>query len=74
MVYVGDIVISGSDVVGIKETKEWLKSKLHIKDLGQLHYFLGIEVVRKPQGIYLTHKKYVSDMLHESGMSLAKPT
>lgn len=34
MVYVGDIVISGSDVVGIKETKEWLKSKLHIKDLG----------------------------------------
>lgn len=46
IVYVDDIVITGSDVLGIQEAKLWLKSKLNIKDLGILRYFLGIEVLR----------------------------
>lgn len=36
IVYVDDIVVSGSDTCGIQDTKSWLKSKLHIRDLGHL--------------------------------------
>lgn len=44
VVYVDDIIISGSDVCGIVDMKKSLQSQLHIKDLGKLLYFLGTEV------------------------------
>lgn len=68
LVYVDDIVISGSDEHGIQATKVWLKSKLYIKDFGLQQYFLGIEVLRHQQGIYLSEKIYVEDRLKEIGM------
>nr|GEV34384.1 hypothetical protein [Tanacetum cinerariifolium] len=43
LVYVDDIVITGSDVEGINEFKLFLSTKFLIKDLGALKYFLGIE-------------------------------
>ncbi|MFS7946899.1 putative RNA-directed DNA polymerase [Helianthus anomalus] len=44
-----------------------------IKDLGPLHYFLGIEVVRSGLDLILSQKKYISDLLHRSGLSDCKP-
>jgi hypothetical protein len=44
-----------------------------MKDLGELRYFLGIEVARSKQGISLSQKKYVSDLLCETGMLACKP-
>lgn len=49
-----------------------LKSKLNIKDLGQLQYFLGIEVLRSDEGILLCQNKYAMDMLKEAGLLEAK--
>lgn len=43
IVYVNDIIISGSDVIGIEEVKGYLKKAFQTNDL--LHYFLGIKVV-----------------------------
>lgn len=68
-VYVDDIVISASDVNRIQETKAWLQSKLQIKDLGKLQHFLGIEVARQHEGIFLSQKKYIMDMLGETGLT-----
>lgn len=56
IVYVDDIVLTSNDQIGIQETKMWLNSKLQIKDLGQLQYFLGIEVTRTHEGIYLSQE------------------
>jgi hypothetical protein len=39
-----------------------------VKDLGKLKYFLGIEVARSARGIVLTQRKYVLDLLNETGM------
>jgi len=47
---------------------ENLRREFEIKDLGQLRYFLGIEVVRSPRGIVLSQRKYVLDLLDETGM------
>ncbi|XP_021818432.1 uncharacterized protein LOC110760477 [Prunus avium] len=44
-----------------------------MKDLGDLKYFLGIEVARSTTGIFLSQRKYVLDVLTETGMLGCKP-
>ena len=44
-----------------------------MKDLGELRYFLGIEVARSNQGIFLSQRKYVMVLLKETGMFTYKP-
>lgn len=66
IVYVEDIVISGSDATGINETKWWLHSQLHIKDLGELQYFSRIVVSRNKHGLLSSQEKYVRDLLSET--------
>ncbi|KAA0062809.1 Cysteine-rich RLK (RECEPTOR-like protein kinase) 8 [Cucumis melo var. makuwa] len=50
------------------------KDQFHMKDLGQLKYFLGIKVMRSKKGIYLSQRKYVLDLLSEIGKLGAKPS
>ncbi|KAK2968669.1 hypothetical protein RJ640_004028 [Escallonia rubra] len=73
VVYVDDIVITGDDCTGITSLKKFLQTKFHTKDLGQLKYFLGIEVTRSKKGIFLSQRKYVLDLLVETGKAGAKP-
>ncbi|CAL1403572.1 unnamed protein product [Linum trigynum] len=65
LLYVDDMVITGSDPTGIDQLKDGLKQAFSIKDLGNLSYFLGLEVSRNDQGILLSQKKYISDLLGE---------
>ncbi|XP_070677941.1 uncharacterized protein [Malus domestica] len=44
LIYVGDILITGNDPNAIRDLKNFLNSRFKIKDLGDLKYFLGIEV------------------------------
>ncbi|XP_071694977.1 secreted RxLR effector protein 161-like [Rutidosis leptorrhynchoides] len=44
-----------------------------MKDLGKLKYFLGIEVLRSQQGIFICQKKYILDLLVETRMIDCKP-
>jgi hypothetical protein len=67
-VYVDDIVITGDDVEEIKCLKENLGRAFEVKDLGPLRYFLGIEIAWSPKGIVLSQRKYVLDLLVETGM------
>ena len=46
VVYVDDIVITGSDSKGILSLKSFLHNQFHTKDLGMLKYFLGFEAMR----------------------------
>jgi hypothetical protein len=72
-VYVDDIVITGDDVEEIKCLKENLGRAFEVKDLGPLRYFLGIEIARSPKGIVLSQRKYVLDLLAETGMLGCRP-
>ena len=67
LVYVDDIIITGSDKVGIQETKEFLKSVFEIKDLGEMKYFLGIEICRSKEGLFMSQRKYTLDLLKDAG-------
>ncbi|XP_071683308.1 uncharacterized protein [Lolium perenne] len=67
-VYVDDIIITGDDEVEISRLKDSLRKEFEVKDLGQLKYFLGIEIARSPKGIVLSQRKYVLDLLSDIGM------
>lgn len=73
VVYVDDIVITSDDEEEILDLKKNLARSFEVKDLGHLHYFLGIEVAYGTQGIYLSQRKYVLDLLSETSMLECKP-
>lgn len=52
--------------------KEFLSTNFHMKDLGNLRYFLGIEVDRSDKGFFLSQKKYTTDLVKEYGMTGAR--
>lgn len=49
-----------------------LENKFKLKDLGQLNYFLGIEVSKSPDGIFLSQRKYILEIFEESRLSRVK--
>ena len=53
--------------------KRYLQNSFRTKDLGKLLYFLGIEVVRSKEGISLSQRKYVLDVLEETSLLGSKP-
>src|SRR6516165_7589582 len=73
VVYVDDIVITGSDQNGIEHLKKHLFSHFQTKDLGLLRYFLGIEVAQSSSRIALSQRKYALDILEETGMLDCRP-
>ena len=73
VVYVDDMIIIGDDESEIAQLKVRLGKEFEVKDLGRLRYFLGIEVARAPERIVLSQRKYVLDLLTETGMLGCKP-
>ncbi|KAK8931089.1 hypothetical protein KSP39_PZI016659 [Platanthera zijinensis] len=73
LVYVDDILVTGIDTAGIQQIKEQLNSVFQTKDLGNLRYFLGLEVARRSDGLVLSQRKYCMDLLHDAGYSGCKP-
>nr|KYP36109.1 Retrovirus-related Pol polyprotein from transposon TNT 1-94 [Cajanus cajan] len=74
LIYVDDIVLTGNSAAEITRIKHILHSNFHVKDLGQLKYFLGIEVAHSSKGISLCQRKYCLDLLSDSGMLGCKPS
>jgi hypothetical protein len=44
-----------------------------MKDLGPVHFFLGIQVQRTADGFFLSQEQYADDVLHRAGMTDCKP-
>jgi hypothetical protein len=73
LVYVDDIIITGSSPAAIDALLTDLKQDFDLKDLGLLHYFLVIQVKQLNNGVLLTQEKYASDILARVGMHNCKP-
>lgn len=74
LVYVDDIVIASNDNEVVDQLKEDLKKRFKLRDLGPLRYFLGLEIARASQGIYICQRKYVLELLDETGLLACKPS
>ena len=49
--YVDDILIFGTEIVWVQETKEFLSSSFQMKDMGEADVTLGIKIIRDGNGI-----------------------
>ena len=74
LVYVDDLIISGNNGTVVQQFKDYLSRCFHMKDLGKLKYFLGIEVARNSYDIFLCQRKYTLDIIYEAGLLEAKST
>ena len=73
LLYVDDIIITGNNSFQINLITA-LGQVFELKDLGSLHYFLGIQITKSSYGLTLTQSKYASDVLHRFHMENTKPT
>ena len=54
--------------------KTRLAEEFDMKDLGNLRYFLGMEITRNDYAISVSQRKYTLDLLKETDMMASKPT
>lgn len=73
VVYVDDILITGSNFKEIQAVKQHLHPLFTIKDLGQASYFLSVEMTRTAAGITISQTKYARDILLDAGLMEARP-
>ena len=72
LVYVDDLLVTGNDDKAITSFITNLSQRFSSKDLGLLHYFLGVEAVTTSEGLFLCQHKYIRDLLQRTGMDGAK--
>lgn len=73
LVYVEDIIIVSSSDAAVEKLLSALRVDFALKDLGPLHYFLGIEVSRCfPGELVLTQRKYAQELIHKAGLKDCK--
>jgi len=74
LIYVDDIIVTSSSSEAVATLLQDLKKEFALKDLVDLHYFLGIEVTKCKDGILLSQEKYAQDILNRVGMDKCKPS
>ena len=67
------MIVTGDDPEERKALQEQHAREFEMKDLGELKYFLGIEVSRSKKGIFLSQWKYALNLLKETGMTECSP-
>jgi hypothetical protein len=72
LLYVDDLFLTGEENL-ITECKRRLASEFEMKDLGLMHYFLGLEVWQSPERIFLNQGKYMVEILKRFDMLECKP-
>ena len=70
--YVDNIVITESSEPKVRDFISLLSKMFSLKDLGSLSYYLGVEAQKCPQGLFLSQRKYICDLLKKTNMHDAK--
>jgi hypothetical protein len=73
LLYVDDIVLTSNTPAYLDHLITQLSTVFDLKDLGSLHYFLGLQVTRDSSGLYLNQAKYANDLLKKHHMLDSKP-
>lgn len=63
LIYVDDLILTGNDSTMMGKFKIYLNDSFKLKDLGRAKYFLGIEIARGPEGMFLSQRKYILDII-----------
>ncbi|CAN6572721.1 unnamed protein product [Malus baccata var. baccata] len=73
LLYVDDIILTGSSSTLIDDVIVQLTKEFDMKDLGQLNYFLGLQVSYHSGGLFVSQSKYIKDLLNKVDLQDSKP-
>ena len=73
LVYVDDIIVTSNAPAILTKCIQNLTIRFSLKDLGDLSYFLGVEVVKTQNGLFLGQKRYILDILIKADMDNCNP-
>uniref|UniRef100_A0A2N9I2X8 Reverse transcriptase Ty1/copia-type domain-containing protein n=1 Tax=Fagus sylvatica TaxID=28930 RepID=A0A2N9I2X8_FAGSY len=73
LLYVDDIVLTNNTPTFLDTLIHKLSSVFDLKELGSLHYFLGLQITRTPSRLYINQAKYAQDLLKKHNMLDCKP-
>ncbi|KAL8158574.1 hypothetical protein V2J09_000111 [Rumex salicifolius] len=68
-----DIILTASTSAFLHRIISALSQEFSMSDLGPLHYFLGVSVVRNSSGLHLSQAAYAKDIISRAGMSTCNP-
>jgi hypothetical protein len=66
LVYVDDIVLTASSEQLLRQTITALDHEFSLKDLGTLHYFLGVAIARSSDSMFLSQRQYILDIIERA--------
>jgi hypothetical protein len=72
-IYVDDIIFGGSSHTLVPRFQEMMESEFHMSMMGELTFFLGIQVKQTKQGIFVHQAKYTKDLMKKFNMAELKP-
>lgn len=72
VLYVEDLILTGDELL-ILSCKEDLAREFEMKNLGLLHYFLGLEIWQRSDGLFVSEGKYAGEILEKFNMHGCKP-
>lgn len=73
LLYVDDMLVTGSNPTLISKFIKLLSGEFTIKDLGPIHHFLGMEIRTTPDGLHLSQSHYALTILERTNMVECKP-
>ncbi|GKC60338.1 putative ribonuclease H-like domain-containing protein, partial [Tanacetum coccineum] len=73
-VYVDDIIFGSTKKVLCTEFEKLMHKKFQMSSIGELAFFLGLQVTQKDDGIFISQDKYVEEILKKFGFSTVKIT
>ncbi|GJR33924.1 putative ribonuclease H-like domain-containing protein [Tanacetum coccineum] len=72
-VYVDDIIFGSTNQTWCDEFEVLMKGEFEMSAMGELTFFLGLQVKQQPDGIFISQDKYVQDMLRRFDMESVRP-
>jgi hypothetical protein len=72
-IYVDDIIFSGSSHTLVSRFREMMENEFQVSIMGELTFFLGIQVKQMKEGIFIHQAKYTKDLMKKFNMTELKP-
>ena len=67
IVFVNDIILGGNDEASNKLLED-MKNEFEMSMIGEIHFFMGLQIVQNKEGIFISQTKYLKYLLKRFGL------